>query len=292
MMNQTCHTYRDQGERCWLGQDTKHCKHSPMHPHSCNQTSNLLTCTRPSLLSGNCSPASCPSGKWPCRAALSNAPIYWEPKEHLSASSPCQPLSIAVGWPETPSPSSFWQEGPLTMRPTPGQRCAERPPTASVCLDTLWVRHAKGWFKQLGKSRSQSFALEAALGYHSNKHNKMNQLDTVESGEQSGQEMFLDIFSPTLARKNDTLNWKREKWWSMSYIQGTRWTCWLGQDTNAAYTAPLHPDSCNQTSNLLMCTRPSLLQWQLLTSKLPTWQVAMSRCLQQRTNLLRAQGAP
>ena len=88
------------------------------------------------------------------------------------------------------------------MRPTPGQRCAERPPTASVCLDTLWVRHAKGWFKQLGKSLSQSFALEAALGYHSNKHNKMNQLDTVESRKQSGQEMFLDIFSPTLARKN------------------------------------------------------------------------------------------
>ena len=29
------------------------------------------------------------------------------------------------------------------MRPTPGQRCAERPPTASVRLDTLWVRHAK-----------------------------------------------------------------------------------------------------------------------------------------------------
>ena len=133
---------------------------APLHPHSCNQTSNLLTCTRPSLLSGNCSPASCPSGKWPCRAALSNAPIYWEPKEHLSASSPCQPLSIAVGWPETPSPSSFWQEGPLTMRPTPGQRCAERPPTASVCLDTLWVRHAKGLLKDVGEKpfRTWSYA--------------------------------------------------------------------------------------------------------------------------------------
>ena len=115
--DETCHTYRDQGERCWLGQDTKHCKHSPMHPHSCNQTSNLLTCTRPSLLSGNCSPASCPRGKWPCRAALSNAPIYREPKEHLSASSPCQPLSIAVGWPETPSPSRTPHHAPHT-RPT------------------------------------------------------------------------------------------------------------------------------------------------------------------------------
>ena len=98
--------------------------------------------------------ASCPRGKWPCRAALSNAPIYREPKEHFSASSPCQPLSRAVGWPETPSPSSFSQEGPLTLRPTPGQRCAESPPTASVCLDTLWVRHAKGILKELTETIS------------------------------------------------------------------------------------------------------------------------------------------
>ena len=55
-------------------------------------------------------------------------------------------------------------------------------------------------------TRKNNFELEVMLGYHSNKHNHMNQLDTVESGEQSGQETFLDILSPTLARKNDTLN--------------------------------------------------------------------------------------
>ena len=114
--------------------------------------------------------ASCPRGKWPCRAALSNAPIYREPKEHFSASSPCQPLSRAVGWPETPSPSSFSQEGPLTLRPTPGQRCAEP-------------------------------------GY-SNQRNSMNQLNTLESREQRGQETFLDALGPMLARKYDMISLK------------------------------------------------------------------------------------
>ena len=200
--DEACHTYREQGELVDLDRiQTLHTQPLCTQTHATKPATCWCAQGLP-FCSGNCSPASCPRGKWPCRAACSNAPIYWEPKEHLSASSPCQPLSIAVGWPETPSPSSFWQEGPLTMRPTPGQRCAERPPTASVCLDTLWVRHAKGWFKQLGKSLSQSFALEAALGYHSNKHNKMNQLDTVESGEQSGQESFLEGFSPTLSRNN------------------------------------------------------------------------------------------
>ena len=150
--DETCHTYRDQGERCWLGQDTKRCKHSPFAPRLM-QPNQQLADVRKAFPSAEARGhvASCPRGKWPCRAAFSNAPIYWEPKEHLSASSPCQPLSIAVGWPETPSPSR-------TPHHAPHKRCAERPPTASVCLDTLWVRHPKGWFKQLGKSLSQSNA--------------------------------------------------------------------------------------------------------------------------------------
>ena len=36
----------------------------------------------------------------------------------------------------------------------------------------------------------------------------------------------------------------------------------LDRIPNAANTALLHPDSCNQTSNLLTCARPSLLQRQ------------------------------
>ena len=179
---------------------------APLHPHSCNQTSNLLTCTRPSLLSGNCSPASCPSGKWPCRAALSNAPIYWEPKEHLSASSPCQPLSIAVGWPETPSPSRTPHHAPHTwpMVCRASTDCVSMlgHPVGKACQ-----RLAQGCGR---KTLSHLKLCLATTAINTTTWTRCR-YSTVESREQSGQESFLDGFSAMPTRKKDIF---QSKEWS------------------------------------------------------------------------------
>ena len=139
------------------------CTHTHVtKPATCWRAQGLPFC------SGNCSPASCPRGKWPCRAALSNSPIYWEPKEHLSASSPCQPLSIAVGWPETPSPSRTPHHAPHT-RPTVCRASTD-------CVSMLGHPVGKACQRLAQGTRKNNFELEVMLGYHSNKDNNMNQV--------------------------------------------------------------------------------------------------------------------
>ena len=139
------------------------CTHTHVtKPATCWRAQGLPFC------SGNCSPASCPRGKWPCRAALSNSPIYWEPKEHLSASSPCQPLSIAVGWPETPSPSRTPHHAPHT-RPTVCRASTD-------CVSMLGHPVGKACQRLAQGTRKNNFELEVMLGYLSNKDNNMNQV--------------------------------------------------------------------------------------------------------------------